>query len=216
MGEPKGFHGSWNGIMKSMLDSFAELCPEAEIKFNTEVLDVNIEAGTLKTEEGEKEYDLILGCDGVGSIVRRSAEAQISDFKTYNFDTSRRAKSLWIRAGEEREYVDALHIYSMNPPLMATYSRGHNNDYMMAYVQQKVDFAGPEEVREHVRKLAPKIADNLEEEECWAFIKRQTLNTGRGKIANEFCLSEKVGLLGDAAHALPAVGIGCTVAMEGA
>ena len=66
MGEPKGFHGSWNGIMKSMLDSFAELCPEAEIKFNTEVLAVNIGAGTLKTEE---DYDFILECDEVGSIV---------------------------------------------------------------------------------------------------------------------------------------------------
>ena len=59
----------------------------------------------------------------------------------------------------------------MNPPLLATYSRGHNNDYMMALVQQKVDFTGPEEVREHVKKLAPKLADSLEEEECWAFIK---------------------------------------------
>ena len=49
-GQPKGFHGSWNGIMKTMLDSFNDLCPEAEIRFKTEVISIDILKGTVKTQ----------------------------------------------------------------------------------------------------------------------------------------------------------------------
>ena len=47
--EPKGYQGSWNGIMKSMLDSLTHLCPDAEIHFNTPVLEVDINEGTITT-----------------------------------------------------------------------------------------------------------------------------------------------------------------------
>lgn len=133
-GEPKGFHGSWNGIMKTMLDSFHDLCPDAEIKFNTEVLDIQIQEGILKTASEETQFDLILGCDGVGSKVRSCGEAQNTDLKVYDYDTKRRAKSLWIHSGEEDRFEDALYIFSMNPPLLATYSRDHNNEYLISTV----------------------------------------------------------------------------------
>ena len=73
-GEPHGYQGSWNGIMKSMLDSFQALCPGVEINFNTAVIEVEIKTGTIRTENGSKNFDLIVGCDGVGSIVRTCGE----------------------------------------------------------------------------------------------------------------------------------------------
>ena len=60
--------------MKSMLDSFQALCPGVEINFNTAVIEVEIKTGTIRTENGSKNFDLIVGCDGVGSIVRTCGE----------------------------------------------------------------------------------------------------------------------------------------------
>ena len=72
-GTPHGYQGSWNGIMKAMCDSLTELCPQTEICFNSPVLEVDIHSATIMTEQGSRSFDLILGCDGVGSVVRNCA-----------------------------------------------------------------------------------------------------------------------------------------------
>ena len=73
--KPEGYQESWNGIMKSMLDSLRELCPDAEIHFNIRVANVDIQSGTLTTEKQDQHtFDLVLGCDGVGSVVLSCGE----------------------------------------------------------------------------------------------------------------------------------------------
>lgn len=56
--------------MKAFLEAISKECPLVDINFNTPVTDVNVEINEI-TVNGRKEYyDLIIGADGVGSIVR--------------------------------------------------------------------------------------------------------------------------------------------------
>ena len=96
--EPKGYQGSWNGIMKSMLDSFTHLCSEAELHFNTPVLECDIQEGVIRTEEKARTFDLIVGCDGVGSVVLSCAAKQNPALQISRTEIKRRAKSIWMKA----------------------------------------------------------------------------------------------------------------------
>ncbi len=60
--------------MRAFLDAVVELCPDAKLNFETRVGYVN--DGTFRTAEGQAKYDLVLGCDGVKSLVRESFEKE--------------------------------------------------------------------------------------------------------------------------------------------
>ena len=84
--------------MKAMLDSFQDLCPDAELIFKTPVVGVDIQEGMIRTEKESRRFDLIVGCDGVGSIVRSCGEEQNKEFKTEKFQFKRSAKTIWMNA----------------------------------------------------------------------------------------------------------------------
>ena len=47
----EGYHGTHNGLVRSLYDCFSHLCPDGKIKFETRVGFVDVNEGVLKTQD---------------------------------------------------------------------------------------------------------------------------------------------------------------------
>ncbi len=100
--------------------------------------------------------------------------------------------------------------------LLASYSPEFDNQRMMGALLGKVDFATVEEAKHYISRTSSQAASMISDEEYALFLKRPTLNLGRGLELNQYHHGSRAVLLGDAAHPFPPSGNGATLAMMGA
>ena len=62
--------------MRSLLDCFSHLCPDGKVKFEARVGFVDVNEGIVKTQDETSIYDLIVGCDGISSVVREAIQKE--------------------------------------------------------------------------------------------------------------------------------------------
>jgi len=153
--------------------------------------------------------DLVIGCDGRHSTVRKAAGFEVID-RGVPIDV------LWFRLSRHTDDPEQL-LGNLNyGKALVLINRG---DYFQAgLLIQKGSFRemqgrGLEEFRHRVREIAPYLGDRVDELEDWEQIKLLTVQINRLRRWH------RPGLLciGDAAHAMsPAGGVGINLAIQDA
>jgi len=165
----------------------------------------------VRTPEGmvEIEADLVVGCDGRHSIIRKAAHLEVREFGV-PIDV------LWFRISRQPD--DPQELFGN-----VNYGRAlvliNRNDYFQAGLiirkgsYEEMQSAGLVAFQETVRSIAPYLGDRVEELRSWDQIKLLTVQINRLRKWH------RPGLLciGDAAHAMsPIGGVGVNMAIQDA
>lgn len=69
-----------------MLECVRDTYPDLKIQFQSPITSVDLERGEVELRGTEKEqFDLIVGADGAGSVVRKNIQEQRSDMVVSRF-----------------------------------------------------------------------------------------------------------------------------------
>ena len=173
--------------------------------------DARVSGVEVKTPAGDRgiEADLVVGCDGRHSTIRRSAQFEVQEFGV-PIDV------LWFRIRREPDDPELL-LGNVN------YGRAlvliNRSTYFQAgFIIAKGSFpgiqaTGIEAFRESITKVAPYLGDRVQELTDWDQVKLLTVQINRLRKWH------RPGLLciGDAAHAMsPAGGVGINLAIQDA
>jgi 2-polyprenyl-6-methoxyphenol hydroxylase-like FAD-dependent oxidoreductase len=157
----------------------------------------------------EIEADLVVGCDGRHSAVRRAAQLEVMEFGV-PIDV------LWFRISRRADDPQELFGNVNYGRALVLINRG---DYFQAgLIIRKGSFdelqrAGMEAFQQTIRSIAPYLGDRVRELQAWDQIKLLTVQINRLRKWH------RPGLLciGDAAHAMsPAGGVGINLAIQDA
>ena len=163
----------------------------------------------VRTEKGEEyTFDLLIGSDGLKSIVRSTLYPDIKPRAATNNAAYRAVipyQEVWDKVPESREFGNAIDVWSVEKGYVITYpiSAGrdwntvlsHYRDSPVTDVEEDVDMA---EVREYFKDIDPrlkKIIDIIPSTKRWPLLITGPLESWSSPKKN-------VVLMGDAAHSM--------------
>jgi 2-polyprenyl-6-methoxyphenol hydroxylase-like FAD-dependent oxidoreductase len=200
----------------NFLSGAARKYPHFDLRLEHEAADLIRDRGRIRgvvarTPEGNMEIgaDLVVGCDGRHSVVRKAAGLEVREFGV-PIDV------LWFRVSRHPDDPDqVLGNINYGRPLILI----NRSDYFQAgLIIPKGSFdevrqRGMEEFRNTIRRIAPFLEDRVDELKDWEQVKLLAVQINR---LNRWY---RPGLLciGDAAHAMsPAGGVGINLAIQDA
>ncbi|KAI9349603.1 hypothetical protein BDR26DRAFT_915315 [Obelidium mucronatum] len=231
----KGWTGSRGDICRALLKELQERLDklgcslDSIVHFNAKVTDINVGAGSFKVVKGEEgegtvlEFDLVVGADGGGSVVRGALQQQIPDFRVVSTQLSNHSIMLHMDKKDQAQELDPeyLHIFSRPPVMMvagAINGESGRDDprwFCQVGVSGPRTFSSAKEAKSLLVQQFPDIIKYCSDDAFDAFSKRPCMPTGKAKSCSSFWAGRCV-LIGDAAAPFPPVGQGVNAAMEGA
>jgi len=209
-----GFMPQWHFL--NFLATQAKQFPAFELRMESSVVDLvrdgdRIAGVRAKTPVGDLEVraDLVIGCDGRNSIVRRLAELEIKEIEVP-------IDILWMHISKRDRDPGLLFGFFARGKGLGLIGRG---DYFQtAFVIpkggiDKIKERGLPALHDEIVALAPFLKDRIAELDDWSKIKLLTVQINR---LRKWC---RKGLLciGDAAHAMsPTAGVGINLAIQDA
>jgi len=170
-------------------------------------------------------FDLVVGCDGAGSAVRRALQAQQPGFAVESSELANHSTmlALDLAGAKDAPRLDKSWLYVLSPPKImmvagAICGPGGRDDPMwFCQVGRagKHSFASPDEARRLLAGAYPGIERLASAAAIEAFSRREAMPTGRAKACSALH-GGRVALLGDAGAPFPPVGQGVNAAMEAA
>jgi len=182
-------------------------------------------AGEGAPRASREAFDVVVGCDGAGSAVRRALQAQRPGFRVESAELANHSTMLALdlvgSAGAPP--LDASWLWVLSPPATMLVAgaicgpRGKDDPLWFCQVGRagKQTFASPEEARALLARAHPGIERLASAAAIAAFSRREALPTGRSKACSALH-GGRVALLGDAGAPFPPVGQGVNAAMEAA
>ncbi|MBD0261637.1 MAG: FAD-dependent monooxygenase [Tolypothrix sp. Co-bin9] len=204
------------------------------IHFNSKCIQVDLATKKLKFQkldealtpinEGDLtvDYDLLIGADGVHSVVRESLltldffecdqKSYRNDYKTIFLPNPNEKPGLNLEPGKIHSWrsdgnTAILLVYQLDGTISGViyFPRGKN---------QIVGLSSSEEVLQFFQDNFPEIGQLMPKEEAEAFLARPVSSVLTIRC-NRYHYSDSVLLIGDAAHAVsPSLGQGCNAALE--
>jgi len=222
----QGWTGSRGDIVRSLMAPIAEHYRKyVDLAFSSRVTALDIEAGMLTCEapDGppvERRFDLIVGADGAGSVVRRAMEQQVAGFTVQTRSIPNHVTMIELdRVGErlDKEYLQALSIRHFCVAGAVPGDDGPDSPRWFCAVGTKepLDFASAAQAREYLGKVCPPILDLASDRAIAAFANRPSYHVGQSATCSQLHGGKAV-LLGDAAAPFPPIGQGVNAAMESA
>jgi kynurenine 3-monooxygenase len=232
---PDGRVESWNlpGWTGSRGDILRALVAVAEENyrdritphFQCRVTSVDVKTGTLTFQPADgvahkADFDLIVGADGAGSLVRQAMAEQLPGFAVHtgsfpNYCTMIELDQ--VDAGMDPHY---LHGLSVRPFCVAGAIKPDADSmtprwFCAVGTKAHQTFGSPDEVRGYFRNRVPRLLDLTSAEKIAAFAERPCYHIGKTLHCSQL-YGGKAVLLGDAAAAFPPIGQGVNAAMESA
>ncbi len=200
----------------NFLSSRAKRLPNFDLRMQHEAIGLTRDAEKItgvevRTPDGTANIhaDLVVGCDGRDSIVRKSARLEVQEFGV-PIDVA------WFRISRHADDPEQLFGNVNYGRALVLINRG---DYFQAGLiiekgsLDRLKSAGIAAFREIIAKIAPYLSDRVQELQDWDQIKLLTVKINRLRTWH------RPGLLciGDAAHAMsPAGGVGINLAIQDA
>lgn len=221
-----GWTGSRGDILRALMavveDGYRDrITPH----FQCPVTSVDVKTGTLTFQSADgvahkAGFDLVVGADGAGSLVRQAMAEQLPGFAVHtgsfpNYCTMIELDQ--VDAGMDPHY---LHGLSVRPFCVAGAIKpdaGSMTPRWFCAVGTKAHqtFGSPDEVRGYFRSRVPRLLDLTSAEKIAAFAERPCYHIGKTLHCSQL-YGGKAVLLGDAAAAFPPIGQGVNAAMESA
>jgi 2-polyprenyl-6-methoxyphenol hydroxylase-like FAD-dependent oxidoreductase len=198
------------------LSNQAKKFPHFDLRMQHEAIGLTSDAGRITGVEvrtpngtGQIQADLVVGCDGRHSSVRRAAQLDVLEFGV-PIDV------LWFRVSRQENDPEQLFGIVNYGRALVLINRG--TYFQAGLIIQKGSFpqlqsGGMDAFRQMIQKMAPYLGERIHELKDWDQIKLLTVQINR--LRRWY----RPGLLciGDAAHAMsPAGGIGINLAIQDA
>lgn len=193
------------------------------LHFETNVTAVDIRQGTVTTQQKSGAatnytFDLVVGGDGAGSVVRHALEQQWPGFTvtTKSFPMYCTVIELDRVDGQlDRHY---LHMFSVYPFVVAGAIRGDagpdsNRWFGAVCTNRELKLSSPSEANSYLRARSPRVLEFATEQAVSAFAQRKCYHIGRSLTCSHLHGGKAV-LVGDAAAAFPPIGQGLNAALE--
>ncbi len=220
-----GWTGSRGDIMRALLcEAETKYAEWIDFQFNCLITAVNVIEGNITfTQSGEectKNFDLIIGADGGGSVVRHEMEYQLPEFSTQYDEIPNYATMLELdqnTADFDKRY---LYILSNNPFCIAGAVDSGQNDgsvrwFCVVGTNFEQTFASVQEARRLFEKRAPEVLKRVSNDSLSSFVSRKCFHIGRMLSCSQL-YGGKAVLLGDAGAPFSPIGQGINAAMESA
>ena len=224
-----GWTGSRGDILQALLEAL-KLNSESrvEVLWNTKVTDVRPLTGTARVGGTLRSFDLIVGADGAGSVVRDSC-LKVPGFtvETYSLNNY----SIMVKMDQNTEDFDPgiLHVANAWPFVIFGAvngeSKGEQDWFCLLGFNHRHSFKGscckyssiddPLGAAKKYMQATPLLANCVSDEELRNLIQRGCHHVGRGAKCSTFHLGKAV-LIGDAAAPFPPIGQGINAALESA
>lgn len=212
-----GWIGSRGDITRSLAAVIAERHADTvEFVLGAAVTDVDVHAGTVQG----RDFDLVIGADGAGSVVRAAMERQVDGFTVTVDSLANWGKVLeldLVGDAHDREHLQAV---TLNPFTMAGVI--HDADapdgvrwLSVLGTKEPLDFTDVAQARAWMKKKMPKAMPLASDDAVAAMVRRASVPLGRRLMCSTLHGGKAV-LIGDAAATYPPIGQGCNAAMEAA
>jgi kynurenine 3-monooxygenase len=230
-----GWTGSRGDICRALQLELMEAAAgsaSVELSFGTDATVVSAADGIVELSgpgasgPRRETFDLIVGCDGAGSSVRRALQKQLAGFEVASSELANHSTMLALDlagAGAASGSLDPnwLHVLSPPPVMMvagAICGPGGKGDplwFCQVGRAGKHAFASVDEARALLVAAYPGIERLASVAAIEAFAQREALPTGKAKACSSLH-GGRVALLGDSGAPFPPVGQGVNAAMEAA
>jgi kynurenine 3-monooxygenase len=218
----------WTGSRGDILRALTALVTDAyddlvHIEFGCKVSDVDVHAGTVTytppgSEATTQSFDLVVGADGAGSVVRRAMEEQISGFMVET--TSLPNYLTMIELDRLNDQLDPTYLQALatRPFCVAGAIKGDEDSDVPRWfcaigTKKTLSFDSPETARRYLRKECPRVLDLASPKAVAEFAQRTCYHIGQKLICSQLHGGAAV-LIGDAAGPFPPIGQGVNAAME--
>lgn len=222
-----GWTGSRGDILQALLLELQARHPGAvRLRWGTAVAALDVESGEVELDGTRETFDLIVGCDGAGSITRRAMEA-VDGFTTERFELANYCMMVALDQATDALDPEYLHMMNGHPFTVAGAVNGRDKHdprwFCMVGFNHAHRFGsgccGPVmDPTEAARRYLARHTDLLafiSDAELARFVERDCHHIGKGVRCSSLHAGKAV-LLGDAGSAFPPVGQGINAAMESA
>lgn len=220
-----GWTGSRGDILRALvalIDAHYEKFVDLHFGSNVDTIDVHTGAVTFTSTSGRltRTFDLVVGADGAGSVVRRALEEQIPGFSVETHSIPNYVTMIELdQVGDklDKHYLQALSVRHFNVAGAVNGDDGPDSPRWFCCVGSKepLTLSSVQEARAYFGEVCPAILDMASESEIEAFVSRPTSHIGLSATCSQLHGGRAV-LLGDAAAPFPPIGQGVNAAMESA
>ena len=181
---------------------------------------VGVATGELEVGGEHLQFDLVVGADGAGSLIRAGVEDQVERFTTETRSLPNYVTMIELdRVGDalDKNYLHALSIRHFYAAGAINGDGGPDTPRWFCAVgsKEELSFDSVEEARALFADTCPRVLELAGEECVAAFAERPCFHVGRS-LSCSALHAGKVVLLGDAAGPFPPIGQGVNAAMESA
>jgi 2-polyprenyl-6-methoxyphenol hydroxylase-like FAD-dependent oxidoreductase len=220
-----GWTGSRGDILRALMAVVEDKYRAwVTLECESRVTSVDVVAGVVtyaaKSSETTRRFDLIIGADGAGSVVRKAMREQLPGFRVETKSFPNFCTMIELdRVGDQMD-KNYLHGLSIRPFCVAGAIKGDRESdparwFCAVGTKAHQTFASPEDARRFFRERCPRVLELTGEEKVAAFAQRTCYHIGQTLKCSQLHGGRAV-LLGDAAAAFPPIGQGVNAAMESA
>ncbi len=192
--------GELNKLLMNKAESFG-----TKITFNEELSSIDFDKNIIKFKSGnEYTFQVLLGADGAGSLVRKNIKNLLNDSMTLSQEPlgiSYKELSMPAKNGEYPLQMDCLHIWPRGSHMLMALANLDSSFTMTLYMPDEdfTELDSREKIRSYFAQNYPDALD-LMPEYISEFIENP--NGFLGTIRCWPWNNKKVALIGDAAHAI--------------
>jgi len=219
-----GWTGSRGDILRSLTAVLEERHqPLVTREFETRVTAADVRTGALTIESksgtSARTFDLIVGADGAGSVVRKAMVEQVPGFSVVTGSYPNWCTMIELdRVGDTLD-PNYIHGLAARPFCVAGAIKGEDGGpprwFCAIGTKARRTFSSPDEARRYFQERVPRVLELTSEEKLAAYASRPCYHIGQTLRCSQLHGGKAV-LLGDAAEAFPPIGQGVNAAMESA
>ena len=224
----QGWTGSRGDICRVLQAELSQVnSPNTRLLFSTEAHLIDPRKGTLLLESSdnrishEETFDMIIGCDGGGSVTRSSLQQFDPLFSVSSMDLGNHSIMLHLDQNLDELNPEYLYVHAVRPVAAVTGAiNGPNGPKDPRWFCQlgfsgSRSFSSADEAKKFLQETQPLLLRYASPERITEFSQRDCIATGKSKRCSSL-VSGRVVLLGDAGAPVPPIGQGVNAAMESA